>query len=239
MLKCQVFDILPQRATVPAAALPHPVDWLTDLACPVRWTPAQRQQLQRLVPLKRVATGRLAFAQGATVSALYGVQSGLLAARFQGVDGQTSVLAQLPAGELFGLAAFATARPSSYEAQALQPCQLWVFGPEAYAWLMDEVPGFARWLMAEFARRFDGNLQLLQAARHRSALERVGTVLQAAAHAHAGEAKAPDGSLTLHITQAQIAEHAGLSRQTVSAVLAHLEQAGRVRRCYGALRWWG
>ncbi|MFD2453393.1 Crp/Fnr family transcriptional regulator [Ideonella paludis] len=154
------------------------------------------------------------------------------------MDGQSSVLAQLPPGELFGLAAFATARPSSYEAQALRASTLWVFGPEAYALLMDEVPAFARWLMAEFARRFDGNLQLLQAARHRSALERVGTVLQAAAHAQGDAAKTPDGALRLAITQAQIAEQAGLSRQTVSAVLAQLEQAGKVRRGYGALWWW-
>jgi CRP/FNR family transcriptional regulator, cyclic AMP receptor protein len=203
------------------------------------WTTAQRQHLQQLVPLKRLIKGRLVFAQGAEVPALYGVHSGMLAARFHGVDGQTSVLAQLPAGELFGLAAFATARRSSYEAQALRASTLWVFGPEAYAWLMDEVPGFARWLMAEFARRFDGNLQLLQAARHRSALERVGTVLQAAAHGQMDAAKAPDGALRLAITQAQIAEQAGLSRQTVSAVLAQLEQAGKLRRGYGALLWRG
>lgn len=215
----------------------HPADWLTAIACPVAWTAAQRQHLQRLVPLKRLAKGHLVFAQGAPVPALYGVHSGVLAARFQGVDGQTSVLAQLPAGELFGLAAFATACPSSYEAQALRASTLWVFGPEAYVWLMDDVPGFARWLMAEFARRFDGNLQLLQAARHRSALERVGTVLQAAAHAQGDAAKAPSGALRLVITQTQIAEQAGLSRQTVCAVLAQLEQAGKVRRGYGVL-WW-
>ncbi|MDZ7812844.1 MAG: Crp/Fnr family transcriptional regulator [Ideonella sp.] len=218
--------------------LQHPADWLVALGCPVRWTAAQRATVQCLVPLKTVAKGRLVFAQGGAVQALYGVHSGLLAARFQGVDGQTSVLAQLPAGELFGLAAFSTACPSSYEAQALRPTKLWVFGPEAYAWLMDDVPGFARWLMTEFARRFDGNLQLLQAARHRSALERVGTVLQAAVLAQAAGHDEPDGVLRLNITQAQIAEQAGLSRQTVSAVLAQLEQAGKVRRAYGALRWW-
>ncbi|WP_396267221.1 helix-turn-helix domain-containing protein [Ideonella sp.] len=41
------------------------------------------------------------------------------------------------------------------------------------------------------------------------------------------------------ITQTQIAEQAGLSRQPVSALLAQLEQAGKVRRGYRALLWWG
>jgi CRP/FNR family cyclic AMP-dependent transcriptional regulator len=43
---------------------------------------------------------------------------------------------------------------------------------------MDEVPGFARALMREFARRYDGTLKLLEAARHRGAEERLCIALQ-------------------------------------------------------------
>lgn len=46
-----------------------------------------------------------------------------------------------------------------------------------------------------------------------------------------------DGVLRLAINQTQIVEQAGLSRQTISEMLAQLKQAGKVRRGYGVL-WW-
>ncbi|MFN3304565.1 MAG: hypothetical protein ACK44A_12680, partial [Roseateles sp.] len=124
--------------------------------------------------------------------------------------------------------------PAEYEAVARGASEVLVFGREAYQRLMDEVPGFARGLMAEFARRYDGTLRLLQAARHQGAAQRFALALAQLARERGRPAG--DGWLTVVATQAELARLAHVSRQTANELLAAAEAAGEVRRGRG--RWW-
>ena len=200
------------------------------------WPAALDAQLRARLPGRSLAAGQTLFAQGQHTRAFYLVGSGELEARLGGADGAVSVLGRMPAGQLFGLAGFVTGRPSSYEAVAHGDSRVWVIGEPAYTLMMDRWPGFARALMADFARHFDANLRLLQAARHQSAQERFELALQQLTHER-GAVSDGEGFVALRITQAELAARAHLSRQTINELLARAREQGRVQGSYGRLRW--
>lgn len=196
--------------------------------------PGLRERLRPLLRLQRLARGRTLFAQDQVCPAFYAVVEGEIEARLTGQDGEVSVLEHVQAPRLFGLAAFATGRPAGYEALARRSSRLLVIGPAAYALLMDEQPGFARALLREFALRFEGNLRLLEAARHRSAEQRFALALAQLARER-GQAADAEGWLALAATQAELAALAHLSRQTVNQLLSAAVARGELRRGYGRL----
>lgn len=201
------------------------------------WPADVATRLPALVPRRRLATGRSLFVQGRRTTAYYAVAAGEIEARFTGADGVVSVLEHVGPPRLFGLAAFAAAQPAAYEAIARSPSEVLVLGREAHVLLMDQVPGFGRALLAEFARRHDGTLRLLQAARHQPAAERFTLALAQLA----GERGQPagDGWIAVRATQAELARVAHLSRQTANELLAAAEAAGQVRRGRGQWLWRG
>ncbi|MEO6278432.1 Crp/Fnr family transcriptional regulator [Roseateles sp.] len=191
-------------------------------------------RLPALVPRRRLADGRSLFVQGQRTTAFYAVAAGEIETRLTGMDGTVSVIEHVGPPRLFGLAAFAAGQPAEYEAVARGASEVLVIGREAYTLLMDEAPGFARALLAEFARRYDGTLRLLQAARHQRAAERV--MLALAQLARERGRAAGGGWLEVAATQTELARLAHLSRQTANELLCAAEAAGHIRRGRG--RWW-
>lgn len=192
-------------------------------------------RLPALLPRRRLADGRSLFVQGQRPVAFYAVAAGAIESRLTGADGRVSVLGQVAPPQFFGLAAFAAGQPAEYEAVARGATEVWVVGREAYALLMDAVPGFARELLAEFARRFDGTLRQLQAARHHNAAARFTLALAQLAQERGRPGR--DGWVEVRATQAELGLLAHVSRQTANELLAAAEAAGQVRRCRGRWLW--
>lgn len=192
-------------------------------------------RLPALVSRRRLTSGHSLFVQGQRTTAFYAVATGEIETRFTGVDGTVSVIEHVGPSRLFGLAAFAAGLPAEYEAVSRGASEVLVIGREAYTLLMDEAPGFARALMAEFARRYDGTLRLLQAARHHNAAERFSLALAQLARER-GRATG-DGWMEVQATQAELARLAHLSRQTANELLAAAEAAGQVQRGRGRWLW--
>jgi len=195
---------------------------------------ARKRRLLPLLATRRLARGRTLFAQDQPVQAFFAVLSGEIEARFIGLDGAVSVLEHVRAPKLFGLAAFAAARPASYEAVARTASRVLVIGGGAHAFLMNEVPGFAQALLREFAGRYDDMMRLLEASRHRGAEERFGLALAQLARDR-GAVPDAQGWQAVAATQAEIAALANLSRQTVNTLLGRAVAAGRLRSRYGQL----
>ena len=219
----------------------HPeVRALFDLNFPdVRWSERLWAEAESRLRTRRLAAGATLFAQGDATPALFGVLAGSIESRLCDAQGRQSVVENVEAGKTFGLASFVTGLPSTYEAIALEPTRLLVIGPAAYAWLMDEVPGFARALMREFARRYDGTLKLLEAARHRGAEERLCIALQHLRREGRATPVGP-GPWTMQLTQAELAARANVSRQTCNEWLAQWATRGWIARRYRGLeivRW--
>ena len=214
----------------------------------VAWSDAQWAAAESRLRARKLARGATLIALGQPTPALFGVLGGLVETRFSTAAGQVSVVENVEPGHVFGLASFVTGLPSTYEAIALEPTRLLAIGPDTYAWLMDEVPGFARSLMREFARRYDRTLRLLEAARHRGAEERLCIALQhlrregraQEAPSPARRAAAGGGEWTMQLTQAELAARANVSRQTANEWLAAWAARGWVERRYRGLairRW--
>jgi CRP-like cAMP-binding protein len=188
-----------------------------------------------LCKVRKLARGSVLFTQGQATPALFGMLAGEIEIRFSTVDGDVSVIEHVPPGRLFGLSSFASGHPSTFEALATQATRVVAFGPAAYEYLMDEVPGFARALMGEFARRHHGALRMLEASRHRSAMERLSLALeQLARSGRTGEADA-EGWRFVRTTQAELAATANLSRQTVNGLIGELAAQQKLRAAYGGL----
>jgi CRP/FNR family cyclic AMP-dependent transcriptional regulator len=213
---------------------------LFDLNFPdVRWSERQWADAESRLRTRKLVAGATLFAQGDVTPALFGVLVGSIESRFSNAQGELSVVENIEAGHTFGLASFVSGLPSTYEALARKPTRLLVIGPAAYAWLMDEVPGFARALMREFARRYDGTLKLLEAARHRGAEERLCIALQ---HLRSEGRATPvrASRWTMALTQSELATRANVSRQTANEWLAQWAARGWIVRRYRALdirRW--
>lgn len=185
-----------------------------------------------LVSVRKLAIGRTLFAQGQKTRAFYAVLAGEIEARLTGPNGEVSSLEHVQFPRLFGLAAFAADQPSSYEALARQPSRVLVFGAAAYTLLMDEVPGFARALLSEFAQRYGGTLRLLEASRHRSAGERFSLALAQLLRERAEGSPDAEGWQTLRSSQAELAALASLSRQTTNQMLGAAVAEGYIRLGY-------
>lgn len=216
---------------------PAPVAAIADLLdanCPgTAWTPAQRRTLDARVRVRRLAAGATLFAQGDVAPAMYGVLAGQMDLRFSTEDGHGSVVERAGPPVLFALTSFVTGRPSTFEAVAVTPARLAVFSPPAYDWLMDEVPGFGRRLLAHFATRFDGTMRMLASSRHLGAEARLAQALRQLAQ--------PEGpGWVVAATQQLLAEHAGLTRQTANECLAAWAAKGWIETGYRRLvvrRW--
>lgn len=216
-------DAVPDLPTALSAALPA-VEPAQDIL----------RRLHALVPCKALSTGQTLFAEGQVPHAFYLVAEGEIEARFLSEGGDTSTLERMRFPRLFGLAAFVTQRPARYEAAAWVDSRVWVITQPAYRLLMDDCPGFARALMLEFARRFEGNLGLLGAARHDSAEQRLRLALRQLVRER-GTASADPGWHTVSATQLELARSAHLSRQTVNALLSTAQTQGWLRRQYRQL----
>jgi CRP/FNR family cyclic AMP-dependent transcriptional regulator len=206
----------------------------------IGWSEAQLERLEALLRVRRLAAGATLFSLGESTPAFYGVLSGGVETRFSTAAGQVSVVTQIEPGRLFGLAAFVTGRPATYEAVAVAPTRVLAIGPAAYAGLMDDVPGFARALMREFALRFDETMHLLEAARHRGAEERLCLALHQLREEGRAGAPSPAGPWAMQVTQGELAARANVSRQTANEWLARWAERGWVERRYRGLtiaRW--
>jgi CRP-like cAMP-binding protein len=188
-----------------------------------------------LCRLRRLARGSVLLAQGQPTPALFGMLAGEIEIRFSTVNGDISVVEHVPAGRLFGLSSFASGLPSTFEALATRPTRVVAFGPAAYEYLMEQVPGFARALMREFAQRHHGALRLLEASRHRSAMERLSLGLEQLLRTGRGGQTDDQGWRFVRTTQAELAALAGLSRQTVNELVKQLAAQQRLRSGYGGL----
>jgi CRP/FNR family transcriptional regulator, cyclic AMP receptor protein len=222
----------PRRRAAPSLDLHQSL----TLALPALQIPQEiMRRLHARVPCRALAAEQVLFAEGQTPKAFYLVADGEIEARFLSGTGDTSTLERMRPPRLFGLAAFVTQRPARYEAAALVDSQVWVISDPAYCLLMDDCPGFARLLMLEFARRFEGNLSLLGAARHDSAQQRLRLALRQLLRERGAPADT-QGWQAISATQLELARTAHLSRQTINTLLATAEAQGWLERRYRHLR---
>lgn len=209
---------------------------LFDASFPgLRMTDRQWSNLLPLCRIHRCAKKSVLFCQGQSTTDLFGVLSGEIEIRLLALSGDYSVMEHVGLNRIFGLTAFITGRPSTYEAAALRSTRVLSLGAPAYDYLMDHVPGFARILMREYALRHEATVKLLESSRHHTAIERLTLALnQLVAEARVERLDALGWSF-VKTTQAELAILANVSRQTVNQMIRELTNQGFLKAAYGGL----
>jgi CRP-like cAMP-binding protein len=208
-------------------------------------TPADPVQLLARVPLfSELATGELdrisrvavprsfpagvrVFHEGDRSDACYLVRSGDLRVTREHPDGRAIALATLGPGDLFGELAMLDGEARSASVETLSDVELLALPAADVRRLLAEHPEISVKLIAALTRRLRETNERVARQSFQTVPSRVAGVLTQLIAEEAG-AGGRQG-VTIRMTQADLAQLAGTSRESVSRFLATLERAGVVR----------
>lgn len=167
------------------------------------------------------------FHEGDRSDACYIVRSGDLRVTREHPDGRAITLATLGAGDIFGELAMLDGEARSASVEALSECELLALPAGDVRRLLSEAPDTTVKLVIALTRRLREANERLARQSFQTVPSRVaGVLLQLISDESPLEGR--DG-VTIRMTQADLAQLAGTSRESVSRFLATLERAGVVR----------
>lgn len=188
---------------------------------------ALAQQLSELGQLRQFARGRWIQQRGDDSDGFWLIRSGRVAVCRHGVEGEQTIFAVLGAGDLFGELAYFADTERQVDAVAQEDTVLVRIGHGAIVRLLAEEPDFARSLLASLANQLRAALDRIDIARHGKAEARLAAALVTMAH---------DTGNRITCTQQELADHIGISRVRLGALLAMFSQNGLVQRGYGTIK---
>jgi CRP/FNR family cyclic AMP-dependent transcriptional regulator len=192
-----------------------------------------------LEPIARVAVPR-SFPKGVRVlhegdqsDACYIVRSGDLRVTREHPDGRAIALATLGPGDIFGELAMLDSGVRSASVETLSDCELLALPASDVRRLLADNAAITVKLVAALTRRLREANERIARQSFQTVPSRVaGVIAQLIAEEAAFEGR---DRVTLRMTQADLAQLAGTSRESVSRFLATLERAGVVRVGRGRL----
>jgi CRP/FNR family transcriptional regulator len=186
-----------------------------------------------LVRFSRVAvprsfpSGTRVFHEGDHSDACYIVRSGDFRVTREHPDGRAITLANLGRGDIFGELAMLDGEVRSASVEALSDGELLALPAADVRALLARHPGITVKLVAALVRRLRSANERIARQSFQTVPSRVAGVLSQLV---AEETPVSDGGgVTIRMNQADLAQLAGTSRESVSRFLAELERAGVVR----------
>lgn len=171
---------------------------------------------------------RLLFQEGDAADYVYTVTSGQVSLSMSLPDGRRQITEFLGPGDFIGLGLDSNTASHSLTAETLTEVHACRFPRRAFAGLMEETPALGRRVLNFASRRIAAAREQQLMLGRKTAVERVASfLLQAARRSVArGAAASP---LTLAMTRGEIADHLGLTLETVSRGFSRLRQLGVIR----------
>ncbi len=167
------------------------------------------------------------FHEGDPGDACYVVRDGVFRVTREHSDGRAITLANLQSGDIFGELAMFDGETRSASVEALEDSQLLALPATDVKALLRDHPQLAVKLVEALTRRLREANERISTQSFRTVPGRVAGVLTSLLT----EEMPGDGArdVTIRMTQADLAQLAGTSRESVSRFLANLERAGVVR----------
>jgi CRP/FNR family transcriptional regulator, anaerobic regulatory protein len=176
--------------------------------------------LMAISSLHRKAPGEVLFAEGDDADSIYEVVSGTVRLYKVLPDGRRLITGFLSAGHLLGLAQDGVC---VYTAEAITDVTLCRYKRAAFERLVDEVPGFAKRLLAVTSDELRAAQERMLLLGRKSATEKVASFLVLLA----GDENGDDvQAVAVPMTRSDIADYLGLTIETVSRTLSKLRQQG-------------
>ena len=190
----------------------------------------EREELERFsqvaVP-RAIPAGTRVFHEGDSSDACYIVREGSFRVTREHSDGRAITLATLGPGEVFGELAMLDGDTRSASAEALTDGELLALPANDVRNLLARHPEISVKLVAALVRRLREANERISRQSFQTVPSRVAGVLsQLVAETTSGS---EGGEVTIRMNQADLAQLAGTSRESVSRFLADLERAGIVR----------
>ncbi|WP_052754868.1 Crp/Fnr family transcriptional regulator [Lampropedia cohaerens] len=204
----------------------HAIAWFSQLK------PTEQRLAERALEIGQVRQGDFVCMAGKPVRAWLGVIDGLLKMSNSRADGSSISYAGLPSGSWFGEGTCLKREAYRYDILALRTSTIAALPLEAFHELVNRSIAFNRFIMLQLNERVGQFISGMEIDRLANTDARVARSLAALVH----PVLAPAPGNTLRITQQELAQLIGLSRQRVNVALVRLQKQGLVMLEYGGLR---
>jgi CRP-like cAMP-binding protein len=202
------------------------IPWLAVL--PTEW----RIKAQANIRVTVAKQGDYICRVGKPVSHWFGVIEGLIKMSSDSEDGKTTTFIGVPSGGWFGEGTVLKREPYRYNIQPLRETLVAGITAEMFMELLDHSISFNRFVMGQLNERVSQFISGLEADRMRDPDRRVAHTLVNLMNPRLY----PRLGNSVKITQQELADLAGLSRQRVNVALQHLVSQNKIALEYGGLR---
>ncbi|MBV8468444.1 MAG: Crp/Fnr family transcriptional regulator [Burkholderiaceae bacterium] len=192
--------------------------------------PDSMSRLLAATTVCKLAPGEVLCHQGEKPLHWYGLMKGLLRQDVFTHDGERVSLAIGRKGLWIGEAALVMGEPRRYEMSALREAVVVSIGAQAFAHTLCDDPEFNRAMMLTISHRMHYYMELYVIQHSSVPEQRVACVLRSMVGEMPQEAH-----LHLTITQDEVAQLAGISRQRTHRALHEMQQRGIIEIAYGAI----
>jgi CRP/FNR family transcriptional regulator, cyclic AMP receptor protein len=208
-----------------------PIDFLRSHPA-FRQLPAKiLEQVRSHVVRRRVQRGTVIFTKGDSGSGLMAVLQGSVRISLPTIDGHEVVLSQVPRGEVFGELALIDGQPRSASATAAENCELMVIDRRNFVPFMHSYPEVTIKLLELLCARLRQSNEQVEGVMFVSLPVRLARAILKLAKTTESES----GSTRLIITQRELSQMIGISRESTNKQLRAWEKRGWIRLEHGSL----
>jgi CRP/FNR family transcriptional regulator, cyclic AMP receptor protein len=169
--------------------------------------------------LRQMPKGSIVFFQSDPAETLFLVRSGRVAIFLNNQDGRELVISEAHAGDYFGELSLLTGSPRSASAIARDKCELLMIPAAAFKKLLDNQPQIGLYLLKVTAQRLTASTEREGALAFLDAAGRIVRYLL-----QLDQENSERGYMIL--SQEELAQRTGLTRQTVAKILGRWRRAG-------------
>lgn len=189
-----------------------------------RLSEAERHALLDTIVLHKAPKGGYLLHKGGHIDGWYGVLSGMAKLQTSGPDGKVSAFLGVPAGEWFGEGSVLRGEHWRYDVVAMRDTTLIGLPLEQFQTLYRHNLAFNHYLIERLNLRLGQAMAIIESGRLRSPEQRVAQYLS---HLFW------QGMRKINLSQEDLGQLAGLSRQTINRVLKQFEAQGWVSLEFG------
>jgi CRP/FNR family cyclic AMP-dependent transcriptional regulator len=181
--------------------------------------PAETGSLLKLVSVRRCQSGETVFRREDAGDGLYGVLTGKVVVTVQSEAGKELILNMFQPGEFFGEIALLDGKGRTATAVAREPSELLFLGRNVFLLFAERHPQILIRMIALLCDRLRRTTHLVEDAAFLNVTTRLAKLLLALA-------VPGEGAASIKISQAELAEMIGVSREAVSKQLSQWREAG-------------
>jgi CRP/FNR family cyclic AMP-dependent transcriptional regulator len=203
------------------------MDWIREIPIFSDLTAEESEKVANLVQIRKFEKESFIFYEGDERKAVYFVRSGLVKVTKLDEDGREQIVSILQTGDMFPHVGFFDTAPYPGTAQALEHCVLAAFPVSDFEYLLMHSPKIALKVMRVMGQKILELQKKLQDVTIQNAFDRTVHALLHLCQKHGEDAG--DGTiLSFRLTNRELANMIGTSRETVNRVLNDLKRQGYV-----------